>query len=141
MLDLETGVHLQEKERAVLARHELHGSGGVIAHRLREGDRLLAHFPARRLVQEGRRRLLDHLLVPALDGALTLAEIDTVAVLVAEHLNLDVARLGDKLLDEDPVVAEGARGLRLRSRKALRDLSRRIRDAHALAPASRGRLD
>ena len=36
--------------------------------------------------------LLDDLLVAALDGAVALEEMDNVAVLVREHLELDVAR-------------------------------------------------
>ena len=46
---------------------------------------------ARRRVEQRRRRLLDDLLVPALQGALALAEVDDVAVRVGEHLHLDVA--------------------------------------------------
>jgi hypothetical protein len=36
-------------------------------------------------------------------------------VLVADHLDFDVARLGDEFLDEDAVVAEGGFGLGLSS--------------------------
>jgi hypothetical protein len=61
-------------------------------------------------------------------------------VLVAEHLDLDVARIGDELLHEDAVVAEGACGFRLRPREALRDLAGREGDAHALAAAARDAL-
>ena len=42
-------------------------------------------------VDGGRRRLLDDLLVAALDGAFPLEEVDDVAVGVAEDLHLDVA--------------------------------------------------
>ena len=113
----------------------------VVADRLGERDRLLAHLAPRRLVEERRRRLLDHLLVAALDRAFALAEIDDVAVLVAEHLDLDMAGIDDELLDEDPVVAEGGRRLRLRPREALRDLAGRMGDAHALAAAAGRGLD
>ena len=44
-------------------------------------------------------RDLDDLLVPALDAAVALAEVDDVASLVAEHLHLDVADCVDELLD------------------------------------------
>jgi hypothetical protein len=44
--------------------------------------------------------------VAALDRALALAQVDAVAVRIAEDLDLDVARLLDELLDEDAVVAE-----------------------------------
>ena len=55
----------------------------------------------------GEGRFLDHLLVPALEAALALvAGRPHVAVRITEHLDLDVTRLLDKLLDEDAVVAE-----------------------------------
>ena len=47
---------------------------------------------AQRVVDGGRRRLLDDLLVAALDGALALEEVHDGAVRVAEDLDLDVAR-------------------------------------------------
>src|SRR6185503_19221571 len=49
-------------------------------------------------VQQRRRRLLDDFLVAALDRALALAEINHIAVLVAKHLNFDMARIRDELL-------------------------------------------
>jgi hypothetical protein len=47
--------------------------------------------------RKGRGRLLDDLLVAPLDRAFALAEIDRVAVAVGEHLDLDMARLGDEI--------------------------------------------
>ncbi len=93
MLDLQPGVHLQEVEALVLAGDELDRSGGIVAHRLGQRDGLLAHPPARLGIEQRRGRLLDDLLVAALDRAFALAEIDDVAVLVAEQLDLDVARV------------------------------------------------
>ena len=92
VLDLEAGVHLEEIELPVGSDDEFDGAGGVVADGLGERDGLLAHRLARCLVDRRRRRLLDDLLVAPLDRAFALAEIDDVAVLVAEHLDLDVAR-------------------------------------------------
>ena len=61
-----------------------------------------------------RRRLLDELLVAALDRAVALAEVDDVAVRVGEHLHLDVARVLEVALDVDGRVGE----VRLRPRAA-----------------------
>ena len=44
-------------------------------------------------------RLLDHLLMASLDTAVTLEQIDAVLEVVSEHLELDVARALDVLLD------------------------------------------
>src|SRR6185437_13177647 len=112
MFDLQTGVHLQEVKALVLSRDKLDGARGIVFHGPGERDRLLAHLAPRRLVQKRRRRLLDHLLIAALDRTFALAEIDDIAVLVAEHLDLDVAGIDDELFYKDAIVAK--RGLRLR---------------------------
>ena len=136
VLDLQPGVHLEEVEALVLADHELHRAGALVVHRPGERHRLLAHRLARRVADEGRRRLLDHLLVAALDRALALVQVDDVAVRVAEHLDLDVARLLDELLDEDAVVAEAVARLVAAGREALEGLLVVVGDAQALAAAA-----
>lgn len=55
---------------------------------------------------EGTACLLEHLLVPALDAALALAELHHAAVAVAKDLDLDVSCPPDVLLDEDSSVGE-----------------------------------
>ena len=57
-------------------------------------------------VDGGRGRLLDELLVAALDRAVALAEVDHVAVRVGEHLHLDVPRVLEVPLDVDGRVGE-----------------------------------
>src|SRR5947199_5132294 len=52
---------------------------------------------------------LDHLLMPALDRALALAQVDHVAVMVAQDLNLNVTRILHQLLDIHFAIAEGPR--------------------------------
>ena len=49
--------------------------------------------------------------MPPLERAVALEEVDDVAVLVAEHLHLDVPRLVEVLLDEDAAVLERGLGL------------------------------
>jgi hypothetical protein len=61
--------------------------------------------------EERRGRLLDQLLVAALQGAVPGADHDHVAVGVGEHLRLDVARLVEVTLDE--ALAAPERGDRL----------------------------
>ncbi len=124
MLDLKPRVHLQEVEAAVLPGDEFDRAGRIVVHRPGERDRLLAHLAPRFLVEERRGRLLDHFLVAALDRAFALAEIDDIAVLVAEHLDFDVAGIDDEFLDEDAIVAERRQGLGLGAREAFRDFLR-----------------
>ena len=112
VFDLEAGVHLEEPEpgRVIRVDKELDGSRALVVDR-RSGS-------VGRLVQRGtdligkarRRRLLDHLLVASLDGAVTLAE-DEYAAGVAHDLDLDVANVLDVPLDEDSRVPERIAGL------------------------------
>ncbi|MNJ50669.1 hypothetical protein D3C77_459520 [compost metagenome] len=67
--------------------------------------------------------------------------MDDVAVLVAQHLNLDVARVDDELLEEDAVVAEGVQRLGLHGGETLGHVVVRMGDADALAPAPGRGLD
>ena len=111
VLDLEPGVHLHEVEALVLAvagDDELDRAGVLVADRARRRDRGLAHRARGRLGQPRRRRLLDDLLMPALDRAVALEQVHEVAVAVAEHLDLDVARPAQVFFHEHAVVAEGA---------------------------------
>ena len=122
MLDLQPRVHFEEVEAPVLAGDELDGPGRVVADRLGERDRLLAHFLARRDVEQRAGRFLHDLLIAALDRAFALAEMDDVAVLVAQHLDLDMTRIDDEFLDEDPVVAERRFRLGARAGETFGDL-------------------
>src|ERR1051325_9722805 len=125
MLDLEARVHLDEVELAGLPE-ELDRAGAAIAHlRHRPGDDP-AH-PVALLGRDHRRgRFLEDLLMAALKRAVALAEMDRIALAVAEDLELDVARIAEILLDIDGVVAE--RALRLGAR--LDRKSTRLNSSH-----------
>ena len=123
VLDLEARVHLEER---VLTRgrvdDELDRAGGAVPHRCAQRDRRAGERGARCVVETGRGRLLDHLLVAPLDRAVTLAERDHLAAAVAEDLHLDVPGGDHEAFDEAPAVAEvtgrepgdGVEGLRER---------------------------
>ena len=140
VLDLQAGVHLDEVELAVLVE-ELDGAGAGVVD---AGDGVGADAADPRAgagVDHRRGRLLEHLLVAALQRAVALAEVDGTALAVAEDLDLDVARGGEVLLEVDLVVAEGGLGL------GAGGLERRLhfvgvaRELHAAAAAAGGRLD
>ena len=61
-------------------------------------------------------------------------------MLVAHHLDFDVARLGDEFLDEQAVVAEAGLGFVLRRLDRLDELVFLVDDAQALAAAAGRRL-
>src|SRR5262249_27998428 len=106
MLDLQPRVHFQKIETLVLSGDELHSAGAVVADGLGQRDGLLAHLLACCRVEQRAWRFLDDLLVAALDGAFAFAEINDIAVLVAEHLDFDMAWISDEFFDEDTLVAE-----------------------------------
>ena len=85
------------------------GRGGLHRHRAERMARLVG--------KSGRRRLLDHLLMPALHRAVALEEMHDIAVPVGEDLHLDVARRLDVALKQHLVVAEGGKRLALRARQ------------------------
>ena len=113
MLDLDARVQLEEEE-LVPREHELHGAGALVADRARERGRRVAHRRPQRGVDRGGRRLFQHLLVPPLDRAVSLAECRDCAVPVGDELDLDVAGPLEVPLAEDGVVAERGRRLALR---------------------------
>ncbi|GAA4115104.1 hypothetical protein GCM10022215_13700 [Nocardioides fonticola] len=141
VLDLEAGVHLQEVRLTRLdVEEELHGAGVDVADLPGQRDARLAHQRAHRGVEVGRRRLLEHLLMAPLTGAVALAEMHHVPVGVGEHLHLDVPAALDVLLDQQGAVAEGALGLAAGRDHRLLVLLGGPHDAHALAAAAGGRL-
>ncbi len=141
MLDLQAGVHLEEIEVPVAAHDELDRAGRIVTDRLGERDRLCPHLAPQRLIDHRRRRFLDDLLVTPLDGAFALAEMDDIAVTVAEHLDFHVAGVLDVTLDENAIVAEGRTRLGTGGAHALGQLALLPDDAHALAAAAGRRLD
>ena len=109
---------------------------------LRGVDDRAAHLAAHLVGQRDRRGFFDELLMAALDRALALAEMHDAAVMIAEHLEFDMARATHVLLDVNVADAERRFGLPLRRFQRRRQLLRRAHDAHAAsAAAGRGLHD
>ncbi len=141
MLDLQPGIDLEEIEARRRIQDELDRARADVADRSAERDRGGAHLRAQRVVDRGRRRFLDDLLVPALDRALALVDVHDVTVRIAEDLDLDVARPLDVALEQQRVIAERARCLATRALERLGELGVAPDDAHALAAAAGRGLD
>lgn len=141
VLDLDAGVDLDEVVPVLLVDEELCGAGVAVADRLGEPHGVVEHGVADLGGQVLGRGDLDDLLVPPLDGAVTLVQVDDVAMVVTEQLHLDVLGLVQEALDEDCAVAEG--GLCL-GRGALEVLLQRFLVAdhtHATTTTTVGGLD
>ena len=140
VLDLQPGVHLQEMEVAVEVQ-ELHRARADVADRARGPCRGLAH--ARPQLRRGHRRgrLLHQLLVPPLDRAFALAQMDQVPVSVAQHLHLDVPGRIQITLQIDRRIAEGCLRLAAGGRQRPLQSLRPLHHAHPLAAAPGRRLE
>ena len=124
MLDLEARVHLDE-EHVLAVGDELDGAGADIVHRARRLSRGGADRLALGGIERRRRRLLDHLLVPALQRAFALEQRQQIAVAVADDLHFDVAGIVDVFFDQHAVVAERGLGLALGADDRRPELGRR----------------
>ena len=107
----------------------------------REPNRVIDEALPHDRVEMRCRRDLDDLLVPPLDAAIALTEVDDASCVVAEHLHLDVAHTGDVLLDVEPPIAERGARLGLASRERLGQVAAIAHHAHAAAATARDRLD
>ena len=140
VLDLQARVHLEE-EVLLADEQPLDGAGAAVADCARglHGDRADALAQLRRDARPG--RLLDELLVPPLDRAVALAEVDDVAVRVGEDLHLDVPRILEVALDVDVGVREEALALARRLLERGRAFLLCARHVKALAAAPAGGLE
>jgi hypothetical protein len=141
VLHLETGVDLEEGDRAVLAHQELAGARAGVARLLEDGLGRGVEL----LVLLGRqirgRGLLDQLLVAALERAVTGGHHHHVAVLVGQALRLHVPRPVQVALHEALAAAEGGDRLAHRGVVQLRDLLQGAGHLQAAPAAAEGRLD
>ena len=94
-----------------------------------------------RTFSAGLARSLDDFLVTSLERAVALADGDDVAVVVADHLHLDVARFFEIALDVDVAVAECGFCFGLRDGNRAGELGIGPGDAHAAPTAAGDRLD
>ena len=139
MLDLDACVHLDEEPApAVEIVDEFDGAGAFVFDVADERVAASAICARTRGVQHRRRRLLDQLLVAALDAAIALPQMDRVAVAVAKHLNFDVAHPGKETLEVNLRIAEGRQRLRRGLRELRGELVRPGSDAHTAAAAAAG---
>mmetsp|Transcript_17481 Transcript_17481/g.52412 ORF Transcript_17481/g.52412 Transcript_17481/m.52412 type:complete len:444 (+) Transcript_17481:350-1681(+) len=106
VLYLDTGVHLHEVE-ALFLPQELDGAHAPVPNGNGCVHCRIAHRLPHLGGEGGRGGLFQQLLVAALDAAVALAQVDGVAELVGQHLELNVARVLHVSLQIHRPVAEG----------------------------------
>jgi hypothetical protein len=141
MLDLDARIHLHEVVRTVFIEQHLDRSRADVVDSLGAGHGGIAHLETHRRRHGRTRRLFDQLLVATLHRAIALAQMDQMAVLVADDLEFDVPWPGEILLDVHVAVAERRQRLGPRKLEGPREIVRVSGDAHALAAAAGRGLD
>ena len=141
VLDLQAGVDLQEGDQPVRGHQVLDGSGAVVAGLAADGLGRGVDGGALLVAQERRGRLLDELLVAALQRAVAGADDHDVAVRVGQDLGLDVARLVQEAFHVAFAAAEGHGGLAHRGFEGVVDFLEAAHDLDAAPAAAEGRLD
>ena len=136
MLHLQARVHFEEVEVLLLIDQEFDGAGIGVVGRLRDFDGNFAHAAAHIGIDNRRRRFFENFLMTALDGTLALAQPDGIAVLVGQHLHLDVAGIDDRFFDIDFAVAERTLRLALRRFERGTKFLASVHQAHAFAAAA-----
>ena len=98
VLDLQASVHFEEIELAAIVHDELHRAGVPIADLARDRDRGGSHAFTTFFVGSPSRSLFHDFLVTPLRRTVAIADGHDGAVLVGQHLHLDVTRPLDEPL-------------------------------------------
>ena len=107
MLHLNPSVHFNEVEITGAIYDEFHRACVLITERTggRQGSPM--EILAQRCIKVGGRRLFDQLLVPSLNGALPLSQVDDPSGSIAEYLHFDVSGVGHRLFQIETRVSTG----------------------------------
>ncbi len=142
VLYLDAGVHFNEEPFVgVQIVEEFNSAGVVVADGFCNLYGGLAEVVADFVGQADGRGDLNDFLVPPLDRAVALVQVDDVALFVAEDLHFDMLGPLDIALEENGGVAEGALGLALGFFEEMFKILGVFDHAHAAATAAKGCLD
>ena len=111
MLNLQPGVHLQKVKFATGVQQKLHRAGADIVHRPGRLHRGLTHGLPQLRRHHRTGGLLHHLLMATLQRAISLAQMNDVAVGVGENLHLDVTGALHQTFQNKIAITKGSLGL------------------------------
>lgn len=141
VFDLDTGVDLNKVVSVLLVNQELGGTGITIVDGLGQLDGIGQD----RVTNVGGKVLcwgnLNDLLVPSLHGAVSLVQVNDVAVVVTEKLHLDMLGLIKEALNEDSSVTKSGLGLGSRAFERFLKILFLADDPHTTATTSISSLD
>ncbi len=142
VLDLNTGIDFDEVTLAGIdVQKKLDGARIIQPGGAADGESGVPHGLAKALVQIRRRRELDDLLMPSLQRAVALEEMDEIAVPIADQLHFDMASPPDEFLEENIAHAERGPGFALGLFNRFIELFGFEGYAHAAPAAPHRRLD
>ena len=141
VLNLQPGIHLQKIKLATGIEQKLHCAGAHVAHRPRRLYCSGTHRFAQLWRHDGARRFLYDLLVPPLQRAVTLTQMNHIAMSIGKHLHLDVPRTLDCSFQNEVTVAKGTFSLGTRQRDRLQQLIRVSNTPHTATAAPCRGLD
>lgn len=110
VLDLDTGVDFDKVVAVLLVNQELGSTSVPVLDGARHADRIGENARADIGGEVLCGSNFDNLLVATLDGAVTLVQVDDVAKVVTEELDLNVLWPVEEALDKDGAVAESGLG-------------------------------
>ncbi len=140
MLHLQAGIHFHEIKIAAVEQ-KFDGARPDIPDLACDQDCRRTHAAASVCRNIRRRRFFNQFLVPALDGAIAVAEVNDVAVRIRKDLNFHMTWRCQKPLDQERPVTKGALGQAASASESCADFGFGGDDAHPLPAASCGRLD
>lgn len=141
MLDLDTGVDLNEVVPAHLVDQEFGSACIPVPNALRELNSITKDGPPNLLREMRCRSDLDDLLVTTLNGAVTLEKVDGVANSISEDLDLNVTRALKEALDEDSAIAERRLSLGNGALEGVLEVRLLAYDAHSTSSTTHRGLD
>ena len=141
VLDLHTGIDLEEGYGAVFGDDVLDSAGTDIAHLGANGAGAFDDAVALGVGKRGCWGFLNELLEAALGGAIAGAEHAHIAVRIGQHLGLDVARVGEELFYVALRAAESLHGLAASGVERALDFFHVVHDLQATSAATISGLD
>jgi hypothetical protein len=141
VLDLNTRVDLNKVVTTLLIDQELGSTSVAIVGGLCKSDGVVEDGISRLRRKILGRRQLNNLLMTTLHGAVTLVQVNDIAVVVSQQLHLNMLGTVEEALDEDGSVAESGLGLGCGSLEGVLEILLLPHHTHATSSTAEGGLD
>jgi hypothetical protein len=143
MLHLKACIHLKEIDLSLWGSEELHSAGIGVANEASEAKSVIPEQGAlvRGELGDMRGALLNDLLIAPLDGTITFKEMDQIAMLITQDLDLNMGSIGHITFE---IEMRAAKGIGSKRTKLVQDggkLLRGIDNANADTPTALSGLD